>query len=97
MQIDKETLQEIATLYDGEVFRGWKVVLIEHVDNSRWSQIYEQVIQDTETGKFYRTNYSIGSTEMQDESPYEYDADMIEVQEVVPQEITKTIYVNKGK
>jgi hypothetical protein len=38
---------------------------------SRWS-VHHQIIFDYD-GKFYRTHYSEGATEYQDESPWEYD------------------------
>lgn len=49
------------------------------VDTTRWSIIHEIVFEDN--GKFYMTTYSEGSTEIQDERPWEYD-DEIECTEV---------------
>jgi hypothetical protein len=43
----------------------------EVAGTSRWSVQHEIVFE--KDGKFYRTYYSIGATEMQDESPWEYD------------------------
>ncbi|MDD4779099.1 MAG: hypothetical protein PHT02_00650 [Tissierellia bacterium] len=40
-------------------------------DTSRWS-IHHTIIFEHE-GKYYRTHYSEGATEMQDERPWEYD------------------------
>lgn len=42
-------------------------------DTSRWSIYYDCTIVDKETGKFYDASYKEGATEMQDESPFEYD------------------------
>lgn len=44
------------------------------IDNSRWSIHHKIVFEDK--GKFYQTYYSEGATEMQDESPWEYDNDV---------------------
>lgn len=41
------------------------------------------------------TYYSVGATEMQEESPYEYEGEWVEVTEVVPKEVTVTKYVPK--
>ena len=41
------------------------------VDTSRWSVHHEIIFADQ--GKFYKTYYSEGATEMQDERPWEYD------------------------
>lgn len=51
----------------------------EQVDTSRWSEVREIVFPFE--GKFYRTSYSKGLTENQDESPWEYETD-VECQEV---------------
>lgn len=68
-----------------------EIVVNEIVDTSRWSIHYTLVF--SYDGKFYQTQYSRGATESQDESPFEYDADMIECSEVVPVEVTKIEYV----
>lgn len=57
---------------------------------SRWSE-HHTIIFEHE-GKFYRTHYSCGLTEMQCESPWEYDDD-IECTEV--QKIRKQVWVEQ--
>jgi len=47
---------------------------------SRWSIHCWGVFEHK--GKFYRTVFSVGATECQDERPYEYDDDDIECPEV---------------
>lgn len=42
------------------------------IDTSRWSILHEIVFQDND-GKFYKTSYSVGATECQDEAPWEYE------------------------
>ena len=49
------------------------------VDNTRWSIIHEIIFEYED--KFYRTSYSTGATESQDEGPWEYE-DFIECDEV---------------
>lgn len=57
-------------------------------DNSRWSIHHTCIFKYG--GVHYRTHYSVGATESQDEQPYEYDGDEIEV-EVVEQREVKVI------
>jgi hypothetical protein len=71
---------------------AFQLVSEELVDTTRWSHVYERVYQDLKTSKYWRTTYSVGATECQDESPYEYDGEEVEFEEVVPVEIKKTIY-----
>ena len=58
------------------------------VDNTRWSVIHEIIFEHE--GKFYRTSYSVGATEEQDEGPWEYD-DEVECTEV--HEVEKVVKV----
>jgi hypothetical protein len=58
---------------------------------SRWSVHYEIVVRRLSDGKFFKSNYSVGATEMQDESPYEYDEYAI-FTEVIPVEKTIIVY-----
>ena len=55
------------------------------IDNSRWS-IQHEIIFQVNDGKFYKTYYSVGATECQDESPWEYE-DNITCYEVKKQEV----------
>jgi len=88
--IENEYMQEIA----GEYADGIEEYVYNKVtDTSRWSTHYEQVFKLN--GKYYQTYYSEGSTEMQDEAPYEYEGEWVEVTEVVPKEVTVTKYVTK--
>lgn len=54
------------------------------IDTTRWSIIHEIVFEDN--GKFYRTTYSEGATECQDERPWEYE-DEVECEEVELREV----------
>lgn len=69
-----------------------EVVQSNLIDTTRWSHVHERVYKDLATGKYWRTTYRVGATECQDEGPYEYDGEEIELEEVVPVEIKKTIY-----
>ena len=71
MKFSKEFLQERV----GEGALEAKIV-----GKRRWSIEYAEIFEHE--GKFYRTRYNVGATEMQDESPYENDADEIECPEV---------------
>lgn len=66
-------------------FDGYEVVEEPKIyDTSRWSNWYSMVFKYND--KFYQTSYSVGATESQDESPYEYDDDEIDCIEVEPYE-----------
>lgn len=56
----------------------------EVLNNSRWSIFHRCIFKDN--GKFYRAEYSVGATECQDESPWQYD-DKIECTEVELKEV----------
>jgi len=71
---------------------GEDIVSNEITDHGRWSVTHEIVFK--KDGKLYRTYYSVGATESQDEAPWEYD-DEVECTEVVAQEKTITVYVPK--
>lgn len=60
------------------------VIVDKIVDTTRWSIVHELVFEDN--GKFYMTTYSVGATECQDESPWEYD-DEVECTEVELKEV----------
>lgn len=87
------TKEAYAELSDGQEIA--EIIYDKVTDTSRWSVHHECVFKLN--GKFYRTHYSEGATEMQDESPYEYDGDWVEVDEVVPKEVTIIKYVSKGR
>jgi len=57
------------------------------VDKTRWSVIYHGVYKHLPTNKFYSVDWSVGATEQQDESPFEYDKE-VEFIEVEPREVT---------
>jgi len=61
------------------------------IDTSRWSIIYEIIVQRVSDKKFFKSTYSVGATESQDERPYEYDSEAI-FEEVVPVEKTIIVY-----
>lgn len=65
----------------------------EIVDTTRWSNIYHQIFMFE--GKYYKTSYSVGATECQDESPYEYADEEIECMEVFPHIVETTVYRNR--
>ena len=95
MEFSKEDLQRLAWEdYDLDIY---EVLEDEIVDTSRWSNIYEMVFRVKETGLLYATSYSRGATEMQDESPYEWDKDTIECDEVVETKVEVVRYVRKEK
>ena len=55
-------------------------------EQNRWSTLHEIVFKDKDN-KYYETGYSVGSTEQQDERPWE-DQEYVECVEVELKEIT---------
>lgn len=102
MKLSKEIMQElVGVLYEaGKTTETWddtypvkfKLVYNDLIDTSRWSNIHEVVFEDLTTGKFWRSTYSVGATECQDERPYEYEGDEIELKQVFKKEKTITVY-----
>lgn len=89
-QFKKEVLQEL--IWEEEL-DGLTVMEDDIIDNSRWSIIHSFTFKEDVTGKFYRTSYSVGATEQQDEHPFEYEGDLIVCEEVVQKEVTIITYV----
>ena len=50
-----------------------------------------------EDGKIYEVDYTQGLTELQDEHPFEYEKDEIEVHEVEPVEVVSVKYIRKDR
>jgi hypothetical protein len=59
-----------------------KVIRDRVTDHSRWSVGHECIFELD--GHYYRTYYSVGATEYQDEGPYEYDGEKVKCTEVIP-------------
>ena len=95
---NKSDLQEIVWEENIEI-NGHAIELIENeiTDTSRWSNHYRFVVKwyVNKVGhpdKYFEGYYSKGATEQQEELPFENDPDIIKLEEVVPVEITKTVY-----
>ena len=52
---------------------AYRIIRDEIVDHGRWTVSHELIIQSVADNRFYRGYYSVGATESQDESPWEYD------------------------
>ena len=86
MKFEKQWLQDLVW----EEHEEAEIIKNEIVDTSRWSVHHTLIFMFED--KYYRTYYSVGATENQDESPFEYEPDMIECEEVVPVEKTVIVY-----
>jgi hypothetical protein len=75
MKISSEEMRSIlwGDSEDGEIISD------KITGNSRWSIFHDIVF--SYKGKTYQTEYSVGATESQDESPFEYDK-MVDCEEV---------------
>ena len=70
-------------------------VIISH---ERWTVVHRMVFKmggKFMGGKFYVINYGNGATEQQDQSPFEYEPELIECVEVEPKKVTITEYIKK--
>ena len=65
------------------------------VGHSRWSVQHDVIFGDQSTGKHYASGYSVGATESQDETPYEYAEDEIDCDEVEQQEVRVKKWIKK--
>lgn len=83
MKFKKEELRDMV-FGDSE-----KLVSVEDeiTDTGRWCIYHSVIFKDVETGKHYESSYSVGSTECQDERPYEYADDEVECIEVEQKEV----------
>jgi hypothetical protein len=86
MKFKKELLQELTY---GDI-DGYEVIEQKMTGHTRWSLQYSMIFKFED--KLYKTSYSTGATEYQDEEPYEYEPDEIECPEVIPMEKTITVY-----
>lgn len=86
MKFKKEILQELAY---GDV-DGYDIIEHKMTGHTRWSLQYSMIFKFED--KLYKTSYSTGATEYQDEDPYEYEPDEIECPEVIPVEKTSIVY-----
>ena len=73
-------LEDLEVPYFGECVKEDKIV-----DTDRWSEHHVVIFEDD--GQFWKTHYSKGLTEMQDEMPWEYEdtveAFLVEEKEVL--------------
>lgn len=91
MLFSKEALLDIVDAGAGNKYNDLTVVTNPaFVERRRWTITYVQVF--SYEGKYYQMTYSEGSTEMQDEKPFEYEGDFIECPEVKPVEKTVLVY-----
>lgn len=86
MKFKKEQMQEL--VYEDEADMNGDIgskISEEICGTDRWTNTYEMIFKVGQ--KFYQTYYRVGATEMQDESPFEYDKDEIDCPEVEKVEI----------
>lgn len=67
-----------------------EIMVNEVIDTSRWSIIYDFVFRIGQ--EYWQVPYSVGATESQDESPWEYEGDTVECHRVYPHLVTSTVY-----
>lgn len=86
--IDNETAQGLAYGdFDDSI---WKVIENQIISTSRWNGHYDLIVQRLSDGKFFKSWYTKGLTESQDNDPYEYGE--AKFKEVFPIEKTIIVY-----
>ena len=72
--------QDIVYDYDPD----WDTIRTVIEDTSRWSIYKSGIFKHKPTNKLYQVSWSQGATEQQDESPFEYDEEVVftEVEQV---------------
>lgn len=73
---------------------GGKTIEDTVYDTRRWSIDHELIFSFE--GKYYASCYSVGATEYQDESPWEFEPDEVECTEVQPVSVVTTEYQPVG-
>lgn len=95
IKVKKSVLKELIYASKGKIItedeQSYEFVQTEDTSTSRWSQHCELVFKFE--GSYYASSYSHGLTEIQDESPYDYDPEEIECEEVFPETFTVVRYV----
>lgn len=94
IRISSDELREYGLPYEG--YDGVEVLEDNITHTSRWS-IFHSLVFRWIDGKTYKTMYSVGATECQDESPWEYEAVVIcEEVELVPVTVMRWKAVRNG-
>jgi len=91
IKIAKETaIEDWGLPSEGSLENDVEIISDDVIGQRRWSTDHELVIKHS--GKYYRTYYSVGSTECQDEGPWEND-DEVQLQEVYPAQVVTTVFM----
>lgn len=88
--IQKEEAERIVN----DEHNDWEVVDTTIIGKARWSIRYRGIYKYIPTEKFYRVEYSLGATELQDDQELFY-GDNIEFIEVIQYEVTVKQWVVK--
>ena len=89
-EVLKLTPQEGRNIVYGDTTE-FKVKHEQITQQSRWTIHYEIVVERLSDGKFFKSNYRVGATEMQDEEPYQYTEHAVFV-EVKPTRKTVIVF-----
>lgn len=90
MLVSTEIMKKLAYARAGKEYEGFTVMENKLEDTSRWSLHYHLVVKHGD--KFYATSYSKGSTENQDQFPFDDEGDEIELVEVFPHVVEIVTY-----
>lgn len=85
-----EQAEEIAEAFGSKPTTpsGFSVVQEDIVEQTRWGTVYEKVVFQESTGRYFRLTHEKGSTEYQEDEELDQDS----VDEVFPHQVTTTVY-----
>ena len=84
LKFKKEDLQNL--IYD-------ESTVLTKIRDTRWCINYELIF--CFEGAYYRTQYAIGATEVQDQTAFEYEPDLIDCVEVWPEVETHIVFTTE--
>lgn len=85
---------DLRDLVWGEQPEGFQILEDSIIENDRWSILHNLIFSyvDDDGINVYQTSYRVGATEMQDESPFEYDGDLIDCTLMEQVEVTQLVW-----
>lgn len=83
----KQEIEDLDLPYNKSIVKSDEIIEV-----TRWSIVHQLVFKHD--NKYWRCLYREGATELQDESPFEYD-DVVEATEVELKDVTVKVWIDK--
>jgi hypothetical protein len=78
--------------WEDDLGGGWTVIERNYIDSGRWAEHWEAIVTNADRNEFYKLEYDVDSTEMQDSGPFEFNGGPKFVR-VRPVSVMTTTYV----